>query len=167
VHPGGTYAASSSRQLREYSLASIAAKDGESSGHTRLRRDVDVAAVAADYEDDAPLKLTFDRFAAMLLGADPTRERRFAEHEATLRQTFGPGEREFRSPMRADLLRASRRQLELPRVAVAAGLGSPSTGRPWHPHRRRAIDRSDRTVLDRGAAETSHPAVWREAPLLG
>jgi SAM-dependent methyltransferase len=59
------------------------------------------------YEYDAPLKLTFDRFAAMLLGADPTRERRFAEHEAALRQTFGPGERQFRSPMRADLLRAS------------------------------------------------------------
>ena len=60
----------------------------------------------ATYEYDAPLKLTFDRFAATLLGADPTRERRFAEHEAALRETFGPGEREFRSPVRADLLRA-------------------------------------------------------------
>jgi SAM-dependent methyltransferase len=61
----------------------------------------------ASYEYDAPLKLTFDGFAAMLLGADPARERRFAEHEAALRQAFGTGEREFRSPMRVDLLRAS------------------------------------------------------------
>jgi ubiquinone/menaquinone biosynthesis C-methylase UbiE len=62
---------------------------------------------ATTYEYDAPLKLSFDGFAAMLLGADPTRERRFAEHEAALREAFGTGERDFRSPMRADLLRAA------------------------------------------------------------
>lgn len=59
------------------------------------------------YEYDAPLKLTFDRFAGMLIAADPARARRVQEQEATLRQRFGPGERAFRCPMRADLLRAS------------------------------------------------------------
>ena len=62
---------------------------------------------AQRYEYDAPLRLTFESFKALLLGADPTRERRFADHEAALRDRFGTGERDFRSPMRADVLRAS------------------------------------------------------------
>ena len=80
-------------EVRAQAQATLARADG----FTRART----------VEYDAPLRLTFESFKALLLDADPARERRFAAHEAALREAFGAGERNFRSPMRADLLTAS------------------------------------------------------------